>query len=363
MGKKVLHVSCGALGKGGISTVILSIANGLKEQFDFGCVVFKKQGEREECFPGKLHRINAYSNDGKRHIFELLLRPIKLYFGIKRICKSEKYDVIHCHNLNDEGICLLAAKHSGVAIRVAHSHNTPSTKKMNVFVRIQELLNRVLIKNAATCCLCCSNAAGESFYHNKNFNVIYNSIDLTKFSPSTKCQHENLTFINVGRYTYQKNQEFIIDVFRNILKEYPTSQLLLVGYGEDFNKLSEYILINNLSESVTLVPGNKVDVNKVYDYSDYMIFPSRYEGFGIVLIEAQAKMIPCFVSEAIQKEADAGLLTFISLEKSAQEWSDEIINYIRKKENVDGLRIKNNLRKYSSESICKQYADIYTGDR
>mgnify|MGYP000366456599 FL=1 len=86
---------------------------------------------------------------------------------------------------------------------------------------------------------------------------------------------------------------------------------MLVGFGEDKEKLKNLIHELNLDESVDLIPGDKVDVSEKYDEADYMIFPSIYEGFGIVLLEAQAKRIPCFVSEAIQKEVDAGLLNYI----------------------------------------------------
>ena len=55
----------------------------------------------------------------------------------------------------------------------------------------------------------------------------------------------------------------------------------------DKEKLKNLIHELNLDESVDLIPGDKVDVSEKYDEADYMIFPSIYEGFGIVLLEAQ----------------------------------------------------------------------------
>ena len=131
MNEKVLHVSCGGLGYGGVSSVILSIVESLHDTFEFGCVVFNSRGGREKIFEkyGNIYRINAYSVNGKRKISEIIFRPFRLYSGIKRICRDNHYDVIHCHNNTEEGICLLAAKHAGIPIRIAHSHNTTSPKK------------------------------------------------------------------------------------------------------------------------------------------------------------------------------------------------------------------------------------------
>lgn len=363
MKKRILQVSCGGLGRGGISTVIFSIVEPLKNEFEFDCVVFKKKCEREILFEkiGNLYRINTYNNDGKFRILELLIRPLVLYAGIKRICKNSSYDAIHCHNLNDIGVCLLAAKHAGVKIRIAHSHNTSSSRKKNCFIKLQERFNRLLIKASATECISCSDAAGNSYFREIPYNVIYNSIDLKEFAPKEKKIHSDTVFINVGRYTYQKNQEFVIHIFNIIKKHIKESKLYLVGYGEDQEKLSNMIKLYNLEDSVLLVPGNRVDVKEFYDKSDYMIFPSRYEGFGIALLEAQAKLIPCFVSEAVQKEVDVGLLEYISLNNSPEFWAKYILDYIKNGKLVDEDMVNKNLKRYSIDSIKECYARIYRG--
>lgn len=107
MKRKVLHISCGGLGSGGVSSVIFSIVKELHNRFDFGCIVFKKKCNKEDDFLkyGKLHRVEAYSSDGRTHFIEFILRPFKLYTNVFRICKKEKYDVVHAHNLLEEGIC------------------------------------------------------------------------------------------------------------------------------------------------------------------------------------------------------------------------------------------------------------------
>lgn len=362
MKEKVLHVSCGGLGYGGVSAVIFSIVESLYDQIDFDCVVFKKHCKREELFLkyGRLFRIAAYNN-GRRNYLELLFRPIKMYFGIFKICKNGKYQAIHCHNNMDEGICLLAAKHAGVPVRIAHSHNTPSPKKKSGIVRIYEAVNRKLMLHSATDKIGCSDAACSTFYGKTDYKVIYNAVDFKKYNTSKRIQHDIPTFIHVGRYTFQKNQEFTIRVFSVIHSNIPDSQLLLVGYGEDKDKLERLVYELHLENAVKLVPGDRVDVSEMYSTSDYMLFPSNYEGFGIVLIEAQAMGIPCFVSEAIQKEADVGLLHYIPLENGAEAWAKTILKCIKEGISVDNDAIAKRLSRYSKDAISKQYASLYRG--
>ena len=197
MKERILHVSCGGLGHGGVSAVIFSIVETLHDQFDFDCVVFKKRCEKEKLFQkyGKLFRIEAYNDDGKRHIGELLLRPWRMYWGIYKICKTNKYKAIHCHNNTDEGICLLAAKCAGVPIRIAHSHNTPSPKKKNVLIKIYEYINRKLMAYAATDRIGCSEAACCYFFGKEKSKVVFNAVDLNKYRISERIYHDKLTFI------------------------------------------------------------------------------------------------------------------------------------------------------------------------
>lgn len=362
--KKILHISCGGLGNGGISTVIFSIVESLYKEFEFDCVVFKRHCEREEKFLnyGKLYRINTYNDDGKRHIFEIITRPFRMYYHIYKLCRKNKYDVIHCHNNHDEWICLAAAKAAGVSIRIAHSHNTISNKESNSIIYKKTLqANRFFIKKFATDFIGCSKAACEDFFGKLDYKVICNSVDLEKYKIHSSKSHPNINFIHVGRYTYQKNQTFIIEIFKYIYKVLPNARLNLIGFGEDKEKLEKIIISNKLSNVVKLIPGNKGDITKYYDYADYMIFPSNYEGFGIVLIEAQAKGIPCFVSDVIQSEADAGLLTFISLSKSAKEWADIILDYIHNEPSINYEELNKKLGKYDKLVIAEQYKELYRG--
>ena len=362
MDKKILHIPFGGLNRGGVSSVVFSIVENLYETFEFDSVVFSKKCEREQEFEryGNLYRIKGYPVDEKRDIIEQLFRPFVFTGSIYRLCKRNKYDVVHAHNGPDEGFCLLGAKLAGVPVRIAHSHNTASTRKRSAIIRIYEKIGRKLILATATDLIGCTEAACKDFFGiERGYEVIYNSVNLERFNCKTPKTYDQTNFIHVGRYAYPKNQEKVLDVFHEILKYRDDSKLLLVGFGENEEKLREKIHSLGIEKYVEMVPGNKTDVVPLYEQSNYMIFPSFYEGFGIVLIEAQAMGVYCFVSDRIQPDANAGLMQVIELEKSAGEWAREILS---KMENCKRQTIEPNnhlLAQFSTKVIAEQYKNLY----
>ncbi len=360
--KKVLHVSAGGLNPGGVGTVIFSIVESLKDEVNFDCVVFSRVSQREEDrFKeyGNLHRINCYPKKGKRNYLELLLRPLKLYFGVRRICRKHTFDVIHCHNQHDAWPCLLAAKHAGVPIRISHAHvGFDNRKRSAIEVLMRKNALRLLNKNS-THRIACSRGAGEVLFGENDFSIIPNSVDLEKYSRKSNLPSDELNFVHVGRFTYAKNQEFVLETFAHICKTFPSAHLFLIGYGEPFEVERLQALIKDLGigDSVEIVPGDVADIPSYYERSRYMIFPSRFEGFPVVLIEAQAMGIECYASQAIPEEVDIGLSVFMSLSDGPEKWAERIVtdiqNGVRRTLNTDMLL------QHGNDAIIKRYLTIY----
>lgn len=183
---------------------------------------------------------------------------------------------------------------------------------------------------------------------------------MKRFDIARRKKHEGLNFIHIGRYTYQKNQEKVLDIYNELRLFYPNSKLYLVGFGENECHLKKLIKELKLENYVEMIPGNEIDVSTVYEIADYMIFPSRYEGFGIVLIEAQAMGVYCFVSDKVQKEADAGLLSVINLSDTSIEWAKRIKNIIEEhKNNSINNSAGISISKYNIGVISEQYKTLY----
>ena len=115
-----------------------------------------------------------------------------------------------------------------------------------------------------------------------------------------------------------------------------------------------------LEDTITLL-GVRDDIEKVLPQMDFMLFPSKWEGLGIALIEAQASGIPCFISDRIPREADCGLCTIISLDDNQKIWAYKINEYINSKTYNNKIN-KDYIEKFSINSTVRVLEEIYQGE-
>ena len=134
------------------------------------------------------------------------------------------------------------------------------------------------------------------------------------------------TFVmgHVGRFTWAKNHEFLIQLFAEFHRQHSKSCLLLVGDGELRSKVEQQIRKLGISKSVIMTGA----VDNVEDYMaamDVFIFPSQYEGLSTVNIEAQINGLKCLVSTGVPEEVciAAGQVKFMTL-TDKREWLSEL---------------------------------------
>lgn len=121
-----------------------------------------------------------------------------------------------------------------------------------------------------------------------NLQRIYNPI---AFDLTNQTDMRNKVVIAAGRYTYQKGFDLLIEAWNKIADQISDWELRIFGEGEDRQKLETQIQSYNLS-NIKLC-GYANDLSKEMNQASIFAFSSRYEGWGLVLIEAQAKGLPC----------------------------------------------------------------------
>ena len=121
-----------------------------------------------------------------------------------------------------------------------------------------------------------------------NITVIPNAITCM---PEEIAALDNKKAIAVGRYTYQKGFDYLIDVWGLVHQIQPDWELDIIGDGELREQLQMQINKNGLQQSVHLIPPTP---NIYYNYSQasIMVMSSRYEGLPMVLLEASAFGLP-----------------------------------------------------------------------
>ena len=290
-----------------------------------------------------VYREHIEENGGK--VFGVISRhsnPIKHYwqwFTLLRKMAGDYQAIV----LNSNGLTyvypLVLGKLFGIKKRIIHSHNSGYEQPVGLLKKILIACNRILLKFSATDYFACSQSAGERMFgKSRDFPVIHNAIESRVFQHNEFSRQEmrkeldvSDAFIigHVGRFTYQKNHSFLIDIFNEIVKRKPNSVLLLVGdsVGDTsfFDQTKEKVQRFGLEEKVQFL-GLRNDVPRLMQAMDCFLFPSLFEGLCFVGIEAQAAGLPCFFSDAITKEVGiTNLAHFISLETSPEEWADLIL--------------------------------------
>jgi glycosyltransferase involved in cell wall biosynthesis len=131
----------------------------------------------------------------------------------------------------------------------------------------------------------------------------------------------------------------------------------LVGDGELRKSTEKRIRVMGLASSV-ICTGARSDIPQLLQMMDIFIFPSRYEGLGIALIEAQAAGLQCFISDTIPKEAIiTEMVNIISLKEPATKWADKILNTIDTQRENTLSCIQNN--GFDIKNVSKELEDLY----
>ncbi|WRV84187.1 glycosyltransferase [Acinetobacter baumannii] len=170
---------------------------------------------------------------------------------------------------------------------------------------------------------------------------------------------ENKIILAAGRLTYQKGFDLLLKIWGNIYRDYPDWRLLIVGEGEDRADLENFIQDNEIKN--VQLPGRTQDIDSYYRQASIFCLSSRFEGLGMVLLEAQAYGLPivsfdCDVgpSEIISDSLNGFLVKNndtkafeVKLRKLIDLSNDDYISFIK--------NTKLNYEKFSQEHIVEQW--------
>ena len=167
-------------------------------------------------------------------------------------------------------------------------------------------------------------------------SVIRNGIDLDRFRNVAVSKEEKRRQLGipedayvigqVGRFTYQKNPEFTVMLFNELVKKNKNARLLLIGRGQEEARLRNQIRELGLEDKAKMLVSRD-DIPELLKALDVFILPSRFEGFGIVLVEAQAAGIPCVVSDNVPKQVYLSkAVNCLSLDDPAEKWVNVLLD-------------------------------------
>lgn len=341
---RILHV-LGGTGLGGAESRIMDLYRQMdREEIQFDFLVHssavKRAGDdasgREPQFYDEEIR-----NLGGR-IYVLPKFKVYNYFAYRNAVRAffanhHEYRVVQGHMTSTASIYLPIAKRAGVPITVAHSRSAGVGKGLKA------IATRILRKNLyrrTDYCFACSEAAGidafgEAWVNAGNVKVIYNAIDVGKFVYQPEVRdamrkrleiEDKLVLGHVGRFYYPKNHPYLIEVFAAVYAVRKDAVLLLIGDGDDREKIEQKCAELGVRDRVFFM-GNQRNPEDYYQAFDFFLLPSFYEGLPGVLVEAQAAGLKCLVSDTVTQEAQAtDLVTYMSIDGSAETWAEELLS-------------------------------------
>ena len=310
----------------GIANVILSHIKSLKGIDANNEIAITSYGELNEVYTDSFvnYGVGILRVDNRN-------KPLQYYKDLRKIIKKGMYDIIHIHgNSGTMAIEARIAKKYSNAKVIVHLHN--STCSHPLLYGPNSLLTAIMKKNA-DCLVACSKLAGDWLYK-KDYVVLPNAIDIDKFTFNEQARQairskyaindDEFVLGHVGLFNEQKNHKFLIEVFEEYLKINPKSRLLFVGTGEKVEEIKTQAKSLGVYDKVVFA-GAQQDMPAYYSALDIFVFPSLWEGLGIVNIEAQANGLAVLNSTSVPNEVKfSDRVIFKKLNDGAASWAEQI---------------------------------------
>lgn len=279
----------------------------------------------------------------------------------------DEYKVIHGHVRSTASIYLKIAKEYGL-VTIAHSHSTSNGSGFSAIIKI---IMQKKVRYIADFLFSCSDIAGKwlfgSFIKNDNYKMIPNCINIDRFRYNSKIrdfvrQEYNIKtndFVigHIGRYSEAKNYTKILSVFEKLCEFVESAKLLLVGLEVEQGVKSFY----NKKEILDRVifAGFQSEPEKFYQAMDIFLFPSKWEGLPVSVVEAQASGLPCLISSNITKDV---ILTDLVCQEDINACDSvwvEKINFLRKERGDLNGKQRHELSSFDSKIVARDLAIFY----
>lgn len=311
----------GFMDSGGIESSVMNYYRNLdKEKFSIDFIVC--DGSTLPC------RDEIENSGGKIYIVPHYKHIFKYMREVKKIFRKNKYDIVHAQMNSLSVFPLFCAYREKIKVRICHSHSTANSKEK--FKNILKIFLKPFSKIFATDYFACSEHAGKWLYgknivKNNKFYIVNNAVNMVKFEFNESKRKEIRKKLNiddcyvighVGRFMPQKNHEFLIEVLYDLKKKINNIKLILIGDGRLEDSIKSKIVNLKLEDNVIFL-GVTSHVENYFQAMDLFVFPSLYEGLGMVAVEAQINNLYVLASSAVPIEAKiSNKIHFLNLNKN-----------------------------------------------
>lgn len=306
---------------------------------------------------------------------EDLVSLFQLFFYFKK----EKFDIVHTHTPKPELLGQLAAKMAGVPIVIDTIHglyfqksSSPLKRKLFIFINkiSSKCSNLIFSQNKEDI----STLIKEKIANPEIIKYLGNGVDIKKFNPERftedfilrKKQELNINpdfkvVGVVGRLVKEKGYLELFSAFKEVLKKFPKTLLLVIGPEEPDKKdsFSPEIVKSYGIEKNTIFLGERIDVDEIYSLMDIFVLASYREGFPRTVLEAMAEERPVIATDirGCREEIESGKTGILSPVKNPEKLA-EGISYL-----LSNPKTANEMGKNGRIKVIKEFDERLVFDR
>lgn len=350
-----------SLDRGGAERFFVDLIKNLDRQvFEPSLLLYKKSGKWQEELDELGLRVIVLQKNKK-------FDPLN-FWKIYKSIKSLQADIVHTQ-LGGDVYGVLAAKLARVkkiiSTEVNINHN--ETKLYN---RIKSFSLKFSDQIIAVSKAVKKDASLRYKYQEKKAVVIYNGIDVDNFpllALKTEAERKNrngkinCVFGTIGRLEKQKGHKYLIKAFKESgIKD---AKLLIAGEGSLDKSLKALIKKLRLKSRVEL--RGSVKASEFFKEIDIFVFPSLWEGMGIVLVEAALSGRPVIFSDVMgANEVLDKNMAWPLKAKNVKSWAKELAQ-LKDDYNSPGVALKvlkarnSMLERFDIKKIAKQHEELY----
>ena len=320
---------------GGTEAVVYEIYRNIDKsrfQFDF-LNVYDKPIARQALLESMDARILPLKLK-RREGYRKYLRGIKAFYKEH----AHEFDVVVCNvQCLDQIAMAKYAKKNGIPKTIIHLHNANYGVQPSRLARIAIFWNKRFCHRYVDQFVACSSLAAKWGYSKRDYincSILKQGIDVERMRYDTEKRQSfrmrfgysagDRLYGSVGRMDPQKNQLFLIDVYSEIRRIDKQAKFVLVGSGPMEDEVRQKIDSSPIADRICVIPRAD-EIETFYSGIDCFLLPSKFEGLGMVLIEAQCSGLPCLATkDTIPPEAKLrDDFRFLPLDLGPVEWAKE----------------------------------------
>jgi glycosyltransferase involved in cell wall biosynthesis len=368
---RILHV-VGSLNRGGAETWLAQVYRAMdRSRYNFDFLVHSP-GPFDYEPELRALGANVISCEGIRN-------PVQYALNLSSILRTYgPYECIHSHVHLFSGYVMAVAAMNQVPIRIVQSHTNSSfsEQRFSFAKRSYAALMRVLISLAANRRVAVSQPAGDSLFGNsqrgdRGWSYLPLGIDLEPYMRPVDRQpiraefglaDDSIAIFHVGRFTEPKNHTFMVEIAADLCAIEPRARFFFVGDGPLRARIQDQVRSLNLAEHVQFLGIRKDIPRLLLGAADLFLFPSLFEGLGLVHVEAQVAGLRSIVSDVVPAEADIlpEQVLRLPLRKGAAAWAHSIATLAHSAAKNRAVDLGALDATISIEASEKQLANLYS---